>query len=286
MLTIHNLLQESYKTLAHLDTAILDTEVILAHVLNKPREYLLTHKEDKVSPEQEQQFNALIARRANHEPVAYLINQKEFYGRNFFVDQRVHIPRPATEDLIDYIKTKIPTNFSGTMADIGTGSGCIAITLSLEFPQAKIIATDISDDALEVAKYNIKQINRTDAHRDSGCPLSGRSIDLRKSNLLNALDKPVDIIVSNPPYGWSNDWSNDQEIKYQPKISYESGTDGLDAIKEIIKKLPDYLLPNGQAFIEYDPRQTETIKKLAIERGFKCEIKKDLAGWDRIIHLF
>lgn len=282
MSTIQELQKKACINLSHLETPSLDCEVLLSFVLQKPREYILAHAEAEVSPEQEKQFNDLLSQRAKHKPIAYLTKHKEFYGRDFYVDERVHIPRPATEDMIDFIKKNVPGDFSGTMADIGTGSGCIAITLALEFPQAKIIATDISEDALNVTKQNVASLNA--------------KIDFYNGDLLDALPGPVDIIVSNPPYGWaegwpagrsfSEVWSDDQETKQQPPISYESGFDGLDAIRQIIKKLPDYLNPGGQAFIEFDPRQNAAIQKLAQATGFKCSIIKDLSSFDRIAHLW
>ncbi len=245
--------------------------MLLSYILNKPREHLLTYGEDEVNPEQEKQFTDLISERAKHKPVAYLVRNKEFYGRDFYVDERVHIPRPATEDMIDFMKSKIPNNFSGAMADIGTGSGCIAVTLALEFPQAKIIATDISPNALAVAKRNAKT--------------SGVNIDFYNNDLLTALPGPVDILVSNPPYGWPEGWTSDEETKYQPQISYESGADGLDAIKQIINQLPGYLNKGGQAFIEFDPRQRLLIENLLKNSNFKGQIRQDLSGFDRILHL-
>lgn len=290
-MTISFILQSGSKQLQHLETLDLDVEVLLSHVLNKPREYILAHSEDEVSVEQEQRFNALITDRAQHKPIAYLTRHKEFYGRDFFVDERVHIPRPATEDLIDFIKKNVPSDFSGTMADIGTGSGCIAITLALEFPRAKIIATDISEEALNITKKNaLKYLSETNlwlAHKGKGFPLSQPQIRfaIYQGDLLAALPEPVDIIVSNPPYGWLEGWSDDKETLEQPLISYESGIDGLDAIKQIISQLPRYLNKGGQAFIEFDPRQTEKIKKLAAQWGLSCAIIKDASGFDRIARL-
>lgn len=271
MSSIHDLLKSGNNKLINLDTSLLDTEVLLSYVLKKPREYILAHGEDEVNAEQEQQFQALIVERINHKPIAYLTSHKEFYGRDFYVDERVHIPRPATENLIDAIKRTIPADFSGTMADIGTGSGCIAITLDLEFPQAKVIATDISPEALAVAKQNAASL--------------GAPIDFYSGDFLSALPHPVDIIISNPPYGWNNEWTHDKEIFFQPAISHQSGLDGLDAIRRIINNLPNYLTSRGRAFIEFDPRQSEKIKKIAATMRLDCEIIKDLSGFDRIAYL-
>lgn len=268
---IHDLLKTGFSQIKHIESAQLDTEVLLSFVLNKPREYILTHGEDEVNPEQEQQFNALVAERIKHKPIAYLTGHKEFYGRDFYVDKRVHIPRSSTEDMIDFIKKNVPSDFSGTMADIGTGSGCIAVTLALEFPSAKIIATDISPEALAVARQNAKTL--------------GANIKFYQGDLLAALPEPVDVIISNPPYGWLEGWSDDQETKQQPPVSYESGADGLDAIRQLINTLPDHLKKGGQAFIEFDPRQNAALQKLATAAGFSYEIIKDLSGWNRIAYL-
>lgn len=292
MTSIRNLLKYGTDKLKRIESSQLDTEVLLSFVLQKPREYILAHPEDEVADKQAQQFYELVARRAKSEPIAYLAKRKEFYGRPFFVDERAHIPRPSTEDLIDIIirllggcaeeaQKTIPHDFSGSMADIGTGSGCIAVTLALEFPKAKIIATDISQDALDVAKKN--------AH-----DLDADKIEFLCGDLLAPLPGPVDVIVSNPPYGWparrspatrDEVWTDDAEVFHQPKISYESGTDGLDIIKRLLNGLPKYLKNNGQAFIEFDPRQTDELRNLAKRAGFGCEITKDSSWFLRIARL-
>ncbi|OIO49995.1 MAG: hypothetical protein AUJ34_00125 [Parcubacteria group bacterium CG1_02_41_12] len=301
-MVIQDLLHNSEHALNHLLSSSLDSEVILSFVIDKPREYILANMDKDITADKTAKFEGLIARRAKHEPVAYLIHNKEFYERNFYVDNRVHIPRPATEDLIDCVKQSIlkrsATLNSGLgplqIADIGTGSGCIAITLALEFPNAKIIATDISDDALEVAKRNADKLGSSD------------KITFLKGDLLSVLAKPVDIIVSNPPYGWIISppvfracpeyseggrlrggssvkiWTNDKEVFFQPKESYESGQDGLTHIKKLIKDLPNHLKKNGKCFLEFDPRQTESIKQIAKDNNYNITIKKDFASFDRI----
>lgn len=285
MSTIHNLLEYSINKLNHLESSSLDSEVLLSFVLDKPREYILAHGEDEVPSDKAQQFFDLISRRAKHEPIAYLTKRKEFYGRNFYIDERAHIPRPATEDLIDYVKDNVPADFNGTFADIGAGSGCIAITLAHEFPHATIIATDISRDALDVAQRNADEHNVADR------------IDFRAGDLFTPLTEPCDIIVSNPPYGWKEGWTNDPEVEPQPRISYDGGSDGLDIIRRFINELPDYLAQNGQAqhhalrlgagqaFMKFDPRRKNEVCALFDQSPFVYTIKKDLAGFDRIARL-
>ncbi len=259
--------------LKHLETPDLDNEVLLSHVLKKPREHVLMHPEETLDEEHARAFDALIARRAEHEPIAYLTRHKEFYGRDFYVDERVHIPRSATEDLVDAVKRELPGQFDGTLADIGTGSGCIAVTLALEFPNASIIATDISKDALDVAKRN--------AH---GHNVASR-IAFRQGSLGEPMTKRVDVIAANLPYGWKDGWTDDREVFFQPEISYLSSPDGLGAISELIKQLPGLLNKNGRAYLEFDPRQGAAIKKLAREKHSAAVIIKDASGFDRILAL-
>ncbi|OJI06257.1 protein-(glutamine-N5) methyltransferase, release factor-specific [bacterium CG10_46_32] len=270
-MTIQELLCHAYKELAHLETPHLDAEIILAHVLKKPREYVLAHSEESLSDAEAHRCNSLIARRSNREPVAYLTNHKAFCGRDFYVDQRVHIPKPATEDMIDAIQREVPNDFTGTIADIGTGSGCIAVTLALQFPKAAIFATDISDDALAVAVQNAKQY---DAH-----------ITFLKGSLGEPLKKPMDIVAANLPYGWHNGWTDDAEVFFQPEISYISGSDGLSALYELIKKLPRMLSKSGRAYLEFDPRQMQTITEFLAKTNYTYTLLKDTAGFDRILRL-
>ncbi|MBI2637060.1 MAG: peptide chain release factor N(5)-glutamine methyltransferase [Parcubacteria group bacterium] len=285
-MTVHLALGQAHKKLKTLKTPDLDSEVLLSHVLKKPREHILAHPEQNLTGAQAREFARLVTRRAAHEPVAYLTRHKEFYGRDFYIDNRVHIPRPATEDLIDAIKAELSGQFDGTLADIGTGSGCIAVTLALEFPRARIFATDISDDALAVAMQNAQHHACIKAAPPLGAtrPLVER-ITFFNGSLGEPLPEPVDIIAANLPYGWKDGWTDDAEVFFQPETSYLLGRDGLDAIRALMQQLPGILTKNGCAFLEFDPRQTEAIKKLAHEQGLSAGIIKDSAGFDRILAL-
>jgi release factor glutamine methyltransferase len=272
METIEELCVFGTKKLVNLQTPQLDSEVLLSHVLNTTREHILTHPKKKIFDDKIKAFKKLIKRRKKHEPIAYLTHNKEFYRRNFYVDERVHVPRAATEDMINHIKDRTPANFSGTIVDIGTGSGCIAITLAYEFPKAKIIATDISQNALDVARRNAEKHKLTD-----------RIIFLLGDNL-KPVKQPVDILISNPPYGWDTNWTDDKEVAFQPQESYLADNSGLNTIQKLLNNISHVLNTQGQAYIEFDPRQTEALTSL-IPIGFDYKILKDLAGHDRVLHL-
>lgn len=268
----------------------LDAELLLAHVLQKPREFLHMHPDTLLSSEQVAQFNTLEKKRKNNVPLAYLVNKKAFYGRDFFVNEKVHIPRPATEDAINYMREHVNSEFSGTIADVCTGSGCIAVTFAFLYPSAHIIATDISTEALAIAEQNAQ----THGVHDRITFIAG--------NFLDPLPEQIAVIFSNPPYGWPQAtrsldemgpqatrslgevWTTDPEVTHQPRISYESGIDGLDAIKEITATLPKKLTHDGHAFIEFDPRQATRLAAL-VPTGYKHSIHKDLAGFERILHI-
>ncbi|RJR31696.1 peptide chain release factor N(5)-glutamine methyltransferase [Candidatus Parcubacteria bacterium] len=260
----------------------LDAEVLLAFVLKKPKEYLYIYPEKNLTARQLADLNIFIKRRAEGEPVAYIRGKKEFFGLDFYVDKRVLIPRPETEILVEEViniagdKLSAISNKSLTICDIGTGSGCIAISLAKHLPQAKILAVDVSKAALAVTRKNAK--------------IHQVKIGFFMSNLLtNLLNKKIDIIVANLPYGWKK-WKNNtsQEtigLKYEPKNSLFTKEGGLYLYRilfeqlEKIEERPKYLT------IEIDPGQTMAAKNL-LKKIFpysKISLKKDLAGNDRVL---
>ena len=239
----------------------LDAEVLLSYILKKDRSWLIAHSSDELTSIQKKEFDALVMRRKNHEPVAYITGEKEFYGRKFKVDPRVLIPRPATETLIDevknvlmyrYISTSTKSSITEadtdiailtntfpyklqatsykleTIIDVGTGSGCIGITLALEIPNIKIICTDISDDALEVAKENAKYHNVSDR-------IKFIKSDLLTSNELTKNEKRF-FVVSNPPYIPSDAILEPDISNYEPKNALFAGSDGLEIISKLYKQ--------------------------------------------------
>ncbi len=279
------------------DSPMLDAEILLAHILDVPKSWLFAHFADDLKTHQLEKFHLLIARRMKHEPIAYIINKKPFYGRNFFVDSSVLIPRPATETMItevlEYFKTVDPE--LTIITDIGTGSGAIAITLAKE-TNAPVIATDIDKHALVVAKQNIQTHDVE------------KQVDLQHGNLLEPITKLFKtirssenknvssiypfknlIICANLPYLSTNQMDTlAKDTRYEPIGALVSGVDGLDAYFELFRQIKsnrDVLPRNVKVFIEIDPEQTQKTIKLIAHNFQEAEPKtvKDLQNHDRII---
>ena len=223
-----------------------EAEIILADLLGKDRSFLHAYPEFNLTRPQEHRYIELLRRRESNEPLAYILGHKEFYGREFYVDRRVLIPRTETEDLVDQIISYIKSNYSIKrlikIADVGTGSGCIAITLARLLPNAKIYATDIDQSALEVAKKNAKYHQVED------------KIIFLEGDLLSPLSESVDIIVANLPYIKSAVIKKlDPQIsKWEPKIALDGGADGLALYRVLFKQAEKVLKPNGTIFYELD----------------------------------
>ena len=303
------------------ETPWLDAEVLLSFVLKKPKIWLYGHPEKNINKLQEKKLKNLVAKRLKGEPMAYLIGHKEFFGLDFKVNKNVLIPCPETELLVEEVLKSVPnsnppvTSADGsalwrtggqilnsiTIADIGTGSGNIAITLAKHLPSAKFFAVDISKNALRVAKKNAKKHN------------VNKRITFLTGPLLKPLPKKVDILVANLPYIPSQ---KARHLAHSPLIALDGGRDGLKFYQSLLKNAADYLKNDGKIFLEIDPSQTAKIKKLSKKyfptaqikiKGIKpcvstslgrhanrrfarrsslVEIKKDLAGLNRLAIIF
>ena len=259
-------------------TASLDAQVILAYVLGVNRSWLFAHHEYKLNSTQADTFTDLTARRMRHEPVAYLVGHKEFYGLDFFVDHRVLIPRPETELLVDavldFVSVTEPEHV--TIADVGTGSGAIALSVANHCVQARIYAIDLSPDALEVAERNIARLDIR------------RQVTLGHGDLLTSLPERVNIIVANLPYISSDIYCElDVDVRdFEPQLALEAGPEGLDAIEHLLQQVDNYLLPNGAVFLEIGHDQGEAVSRLA-QRFFpdaqRVSIRQDYHGRDRLV---
>lgn len=223
----------------------LDSQILLSFVLQKPKEWLLAHDETLLNSKNFSKLEELAKRRSEHEPIAYITNQKEFYGRNFYISPDVLIPRPETEQLVEYC-----LNYPARrIVDIGTGSGCIAITLKLEDPKLDIVASDISDSAIKIAQKNWRKLKS-----------KNQSIKFIKSNLLDNIPNKFDVIVANLPY-LDETWQTSVETKYEPPQALFAKDSGILLIKKLLKTAPKNLNNNGIIILELDPRSVEQIKK-------------------------
>ncbi|MCH2309634.1 MAG: peptide chain release factor N(5)-glutamine methyltransferase [SAR202 cluster bacterium] len=253
----------------------LEAEILLRHVLKIDRATMFSNLENILDSKQENDIAELVQRRLANEPLSYITGTREFYSLDFQITSAVLIPRQETETLVDEV-IKIAKENPLKIVDVGTGSGAIAIALAVNLPLAKIIATDISVDALHVAESNTKMND-----------VFSR-INLKQGNLLDVLDEKVDVIVSNPPYIPSNQIEHLQpEVKKEPHIALDGGSDGLEYIRKLIGNCSEKLNNNGHIFIEIDPSQSEEVLKIADTHfpDARTAIIKDLSQNNRVLSI-
>lgn len=261
MLTIKNSLASALEKLSSLsDSAQLDCELLLCAVLNKPRAYLLTWPDTELTDEQLSNFNLMLERRINGEPIAHIIGERGFWSLNLKVTTDTLIPRPDTERLVELALEIIPENAQWNILDLGTGTGAIALSLAKENPACSVIATDQSAAALEVAEQNAK-LNQVS------------NIQFIQSNWFSALNnadkKKFEMIVSNPPYIKEHDpHLNQGDVRFEPLSALTSGADGLDDIRIIIEHSKEYLGHNGVLLIEHGYDQANQVCELLRAANF------------------
>jgi release factor glutamine methyltransferase len=229
---------------AGIPSARLDVLILLSDELEQTKAQILAHDDELLSQEQFDNLEMKLQRRAAREPIAYIRGHQEFYGREFTVTPDVLIPRPETETLIELLET-LAVESPTTLVDIGTGSGAIAITAKLEHPTWQVIATDVSAEALAVAKTNA-------AHLEA-------DISLRSGTLLGPLTEPVDIIAANLPYvdlAWER---SSPETNYEPALALFADSHGLQLIYDLLDQAPDALTDSGYILLEADPEQHDAI---------------------------
>lgn len=235
---------------AKIKTAALDAAVLLGFVLNKPKEYIYAHPEKWLTEKQRMFLNKIIVQRAKGAPVAYLTGHKEFFGLDFIVDNHVLIPRPKTEILVERAMALINENFHGgrvRIADIGTGSGCIAVALAKNIPNAKIFSVDISAAALKIAKRNARR------HGVS------KQIRFYQGDLLRPLqNKSIDILVANLPYLRSSRIRGD--VRFEPRAALVSGVNGLAHYKRLAEQLAQKISMPRFIILEADKDQHKKIR--------------------------
>ncbi len=239
-------------------------------MLQVNRAYLITHPERQLDQTEQSLYNALLARRLQGEPIAYILGEREFFGLSFKVTPATLIPRPDTELLVELALKKMPP--SSRLLDLGTGSGAIALSIAHARPDAEITAVDASQDALAVARENTRNLNI-------------QNVQLLHSNWFSTLQgKCFDLIVSNPPYIAANDEHLAQgDLRFEPSSALASGADGLDDIRRIIANSKQHLNGNGWLLLEHGYDQASRVRELLQHAGFEHVFSaRDLAGVERV----
>ncbi len=248
-----------------------EARILLGHVLDRPAAWLFAHDDHVLDEDAMLAFASLTARRAGGEPVAYLAGRREFFGRDFEVSPDVLIPRPETELLVDLVVAgpgaDAPTTGPFRVLDLGTGSGCIAVTLALECRHAEVVAVDASPAALAVARRNAERL--------------GARLELVQSDWFSALDgERFDVVVTNPPYVAAGDRHlGEGDLRFEPASALASGSDGLEAIRRIVAAAPAHLRPGGWLWLEHGYDQASAVRRLLDDAGFtEIAQHRDLAG--------
>lgn len=296
---IHDAVTESRHALKNSPTSLLDAEVLLGFVLKKDRSFLIAHPKTKLTPRQRQRFQAMVHERALGKPIAYIRKQKEFFGRTFYVDERVLIPRPETEELVEEaLKFLRSRKEIQTIIDLGTGSGNIAITVALELPDRQVLGLDISKDALAVARKNAKLLNCKNVKfvqsnlltampslfsipSESKNPFSSASVGMKSKGNRNV------VVLANLPYigTITNHFIAEQTERFEPHIALFGGSDGLELHRRAWKQIKAMNLPIAAMFMEIGFSQAEAVEKEArkIFPAHDIIIKNDLRGLPRIM---
>ena len=246
-----------------------EARALLALRLQVPRERLIAHPEIQVEADDAAAFEGAAARRLAGEPLAYLLGEKEFYGRRFVVTPDVLVPRPETELLVELALERIRPLARPRVLDLGTGSGCIAATLALEHPAAQVTATDASRAALEVARRNARQLDA--------------SVAFREGDWYDAISDsgPFDLIVSNPPYVAPAD-PHLADLQFEPAQALTDGCDGLACLRAVVSGAFDHLAPGGWLLVEHGYDQAQAVQALFTQHRLRPDSRADHAGQPRV----
>ena len=265
------------------DTPALDAEVLLAHVLGRDRAWLYTYPERVLTWPQSVAYLTLVERRADHEPVAYLVSHKEFFGLDFIVTADVLVPRPETELLVEKALQLAPSRGGQlTLADVGTGSGVVAVVLAVNLPHARVLAIDISAAALAVARRNVAR------HR------VGDRVACVQADLLIPCAATFDLVIANLPYICSGDLHPAHEeagqgttraLGWEPRVALDGGSDGLEVVRRLLMVVAHRLHADGVLLVEIGADQGSEVLKLAQVHFPQsvAEVIKDWAGLDRFL---
>ena len=275
MTSVHAHIADARLTLVraglNLENARVDAEVLARHALGWDRARLLADGREPMPIDIARHFSTLIERRATHEPVAFITGHREFWGLEFEVSPDVLIPRPETEMIVEAVCERRRRTDVRTIVDVGTGSGCLAIVLAREFPDASVLAIDISEAALSVAARNASR-HQVD-----------RQVTFIRGDLLEPVQGPVDVIVSNPPYVPSGVELSRDIVRFEPPVALYSGIDGLTLVKRLVATVGSRLANDGLFVIEFGFGQDDDVQAFAREAGWRdVTVKEDLQGIPRV----
>jgi release factor glutamine methyltransferase len=260
---------------AGIESAQLDAELLLAHILGLSRTQLYAQLDRALETQAEEGFRELVSRRTGREPVAYILGHKEFYGLDFQVDRRVLIPRPETETLLEVALTIARQRGLELMAEVGVGSGAIAVALAVNLPEVQIYAIDSSSDALEVAAENCRRHDVSDR------------VYLLQGDILSPLPEPVELIVANLPYVSTAELCTlaPEITQYEPVGALDGGPDGLDQIRRLVEQAGPCLEPAGLLCLEIGATQALAVNELLRSQFPEAAVAlvRDLAGLDRVV---
>jgi release factor glutamine methyltransferase len=275
-MNIENILNEGIKTLkqSKIPNPQLDSEILLSNSIKRDKKYIILNPKELLNSEQVETFKNLIERRRKKEPVAYLINKKEFWKDEFFVNKDVLIPRPDTELIIEQILKIYSKDSQLQVLDIGTGSGCILLSILKERPNFYGTGIDISKKSINVSKLNAKQLNLTSR------------VKFFHSSVDNFKIGKYDLIVSNPPYIelFNLKYLEKDVISFEPKLALSGGFDGFSKIRKVINKAKNLIKKNGKFILEIGFNQKNKVKKILKEEGFYVnKAIRDYGNNDRCI---
>mgnify|MGYP001362470372 CR=1 FL=1 len=275
-LSVQDCLREAEAKLNSTDEPRLSAIILMAHLLNKPKTWVLAYPENILSETQNQAFFALVERLAKGEPLPYITGNQSFFGLEFMVNQTVLIPRPETELLVEEALNWLrSTPKAKQILDLGTGSGCIAISLAKNSPNHQITAMDISEEALEIASKNLK-MHGVDTQ-----------VSLIKANLLETFEGKADLICANLPYIPEASLAELDVKKWEPRLALDGGKDGLTLIGQMLEQSQKHLNIPALILLEIDSSTTDDALKLAKQHFPKADIRilKDMAGKERLVRI-
>lgn len=278
-MNIEELIKIGCKQLDGFVTPRLDVELLLSHTLKKPIAYLYSWKEKEVSDVQQEQFFALLGKRIEKQPIAYILGKQGFWSLELDVSEDVLVPRPETELLVEEALKLLSKKFAGNVLDLGTGSGAIALALAVERIKANIFAVDYSANALIIAKKNYKKCCCQNDHIGNIEFLHGNWFQALKNHNIK-----FDIIVSNPPYIDADDpCLSNEGVCCEPGMALSSGKDGLDDLLHIINNAYKFLKPKGWLLLEHGCKQGNVLREFLLKAGYtQIATCQDLSGLDRV----